>query len=169
MVFRRKPKVSGARDDPARRDEPEPPSAYDRALGLLSRREHSARELKRKLDQRGYDADEGDAAVAALNRDDYQSDDRFADVLIRQRAAAGYGPRHIEAELRQHGIDAREHRARFDEHDWTAIAAGLVRRKSGRKALDRAALQKLAQSLARRGFPANIVYAATKLPVDPDE
>jgi regulatory protein len=149
--------------------EPKPPaSAYDRALGLLSRREHSARELKRKLSSRGYDAADGDSAIAALNRADYQSDERFAEVLIRQRAANGYGPRHIEAELRQHGIDSRAFSEQLDAQDWLANATVIVQKKAGRRELDRDARLKLAQHLARRGFPSNIVYAATRVPVEGD-
>src|SRR5690349_12386 len=103
--------------------------ARDRALGLLSRREHSTRELKQKLAQRGYEAGERDDAIDSLKRSDYQSDDRFAAVLIRRRAESGYGPRHIEAELRSHGIAPAAHRESFDEQDWAAIAAALARKR----------------------------------------
>src|SRR5689334_14470071 len=128
------------------------PSARDRALGLLSRREHSTRELKQKLAQRGYDAADRDDAVESLTRSDYQSDERFAEVLIRRRAEAGYGPRYIEAELRSHGIASAAHREAFDAHDWPAIARALVRKRYDLE--ERAAQLKAAQFLARRGFSA---------------
>ena len=35
-------------------DKPAPGDAYDKGLGLLSRREHSARELKTKLARKGH-------------------------------------------------------------------------------------------------------------------
>ena len=43
----------------------EPVSAYDKALGLLARREHSARELKSKLARKGLDAAASAVALAA--------------------------------------------------------------------------------------------------------
>ena len=54
------------------------PSAYDKALGLLARREQSRRELRRKLDQRGYAGEETTAALDRLGEQHYQDDERFA-------------------------------------------------------------------------------------------
>ena len=148
------------------RPEREPPSARDRALGLLSRREHSTREQKQKLAQRGYEAGERDDAIESLKRSDYQSDDRFAEVLIRQRAAAGYGPRYIEAELRSHSIAPAAHREAFDAQDWPDIARQLVRKRGA--PTDRAAQMKIAQFLARRGFSADLIRKLTKAEIDAD-
>ena len=39
------------------------PSAYQRALGLLVRREHSRRELGRKLSAKGVERDDADQAL----------------------------------------------------------------------------------------------------------
>jgi regulatory protein len=142
----------------------EPPSARQRALGLLTRREHSARELKRKLVAKGHEADEADAVVGELVRANYQSDERFAEAVARQRAAAGYGPRHVAAELRSHGIDPRAALAALDL-DWTACAQALVRRRYGRIA-DREQRVKAAQFLARRGFAADAIRAATSVEAD---
>src|SRR5258706_10616286 len=79
-------------------------SAYDKALGLLARREHSARELKSKLAQRGFGAEENSAALERLRSKDFQNDARFGEMLVRSRVEGGYGPRWIVAELRTHGI-----------------------------------------------------------------
>jgi regulatory protein len=147
-----------------KRAEREPPSARDRALGLLSRREHSTRELKQKLAQRGYEAADRDDAIESLARSDYQSDDRFAEVLIRQRAAAGYGPRYIESELRSHGIAPAAHRELFDAQDWSTAAKRLVARRYDLR--DRSAQLKAAQFLARRGFSSDLVRKLTKAEID---
>jgi len=40
--------------------------AYEKAISLLARREHSARELKSKLELRGLDAGETDQALRQL-------------------------------------------------------------------------------------------------------
>ncbi len=76
-----------------------------RALGLLVRREHSRKELARKLAARGIEADEAAAAVDRLADEGWQNDARFAESLVRSRAASGYGPVRIRAELGTHGLD----------------------------------------------------------------
>jgi regulatory protein len=68
------------------------PSAYEKALGLLARREHSARELKNKLARRGFDADENAVALERLQSKDFQSNARFGEMLVRSRIESGYGP-----------------------------------------------------------------------------
>jgi len=140
-------------------------SAYDKALGLLARREHSARELKSKLARKGLDADESAAALADLRAKDYQNDARFGDMLVRTRIAGGYGPRWILAELRQHGIAEDEAQALIAaaEPDWPALLRDLVRRRYGAKpAANLAERAKRANFLVRRGFDAATVQSATR-------
>ena len=140
-------------------------SAYDKALSLLARREHSARELKSKLARKGLDADESAAALADLRAKDYQNDARFGDMLVRTRIAGGYGPRWILAELRQHGIAEDEAQALIAaaEPDWPALLRDLVRRRYGAKpAANLAERAKCANFLVRRGFDAATVQSATR-------
>lgn len=144
-------------------------SVYDKALGLLARREHSARELKTKLEARGHKADEAAPAIERLKERHYQSDDRFAVSLARRRVAQGYGPRRIQAELKSHGMsDAaiREALASIDV-DWIVIASAQLRRRHGSAAAgdhdERAAR---AGFLLRRGFDPATVRAVTRAEVD---
>jgi regulatory protein len=142
-----------------------PVSAYDKALGLLVRREHSARELKSKLARKGLDAGESAAALADLRAKDYQNDARFGDMLVRTRIAGGYGPRWILAELRQHGIAEDEAQALIAaaEPDWPALLRDLVRRRYGAKpAANLAERAKRANFLVRRGFDAATVQSVTR-------
>src|SRR5688572_13007666 len=67
-------------------------SPTQRALGFLVRREHSRKELTRKLTSRGLDATEAAAAVERLAGEGWQDDARFAESLVRSRAGNGYGP-----------------------------------------------------------------------------
>ncbi|MBK7012354.1 MAG: RecX family transcriptional regulator [Xanthomonadales bacterium] len=60
--------------------------------------------MKTKLDRSGFSRDESATAIDALKKQAYQSDERFAELLARSRAANGYGPRRIFAELKSHGI-----------------------------------------------------------------
>src|SRR5688572_10908200 len=73
-------------------------SPTQRALGFLVRREHSRKELTRKLNSRGLDATEAAAAVERLAGQGWQDDARFAESLVRSRAGNGYGPIRIRAE-----------------------------------------------------------------------
>ncbi len=157
---------SGDSRNGGRRDDARKPAAnaYGKALGLLSRREHSERELKRKLDRNGYDADEATAALAQLQQQSFQSDARFAQLLVRSRVGQGQGPRRILAELRTHGIADSEARDALDEEgaDWIALARQIYLRRYGAKpAADRQETARRAAFLLRRGFDAATVRAIT--------
>ena len=152
-----------------RRKRPEP-TPVQRAIGLLSRREHSRRELTRKLKVRGIEPDAVEAAVDRLVREGWQDDTRFAESLVRSRSASGYGPLHIRAELGTHGLDREAVVAAMDtfDGDWAANARDLVRRRYGAESLsDLAARRKAADFLARRGFDIDTIRSATRY--DPDD
>ncbi len=145
------------------------PSAYDKALGLLARREQSRLELQRKLARSGYELDETGAALDRLGAQHYQDDARFAEMLVRQRVAQGYGPQRIRMELRTHGLGDTEITPLLEsaEVDWNASALAQLRRHYGNRApADRAEQGKRAQFLLRRGFAAATVRYATHAEVD---
>jgi regulatory protein len=148
--------------DSARKRRP-PLTATQRALGLLVRREHSRKELSRKLAARGVESEEAQAAIDKLSEAGWQDDARFAELLVRSRAASGYGPVHVRAELRMHGLDSDAVAAAMDsfDGDWNAIARDLVRRRLGAQgAKDPAQERKAADLLLRRGFAMDQVRAA---------
>jgi len=145
--------------------EKEQVSAYDKALGLLARREHSARELKSKLARRGIDRDESALALEKLQAKDFQNDERFGEMLVRSRIEGGFGPRWIMAELRTHGIDEVTARALLDTAavDWpSSIRRQLRRRYGGKPATTLAERAKRAAFLLRRGFDAATVQSITR-------
>jgi regulatory protein len=150
-------------------DEPAPPSAYDKALGMLARREHSRRELRTRLDRVGYDEDEAVAALDRLGDQQYQSDTRFAEMLVRSRVAQGYGPARIRAELKSHGLATGlvEGLIEATDVDWDALAATQLRRRYGTRAVaDARERARRAQFLLRRGFAAATVRAVTRADAD---
>ena len=111
------------------------PRALARAIRLLTRREHSEQEIRNKL------------------QDDYVP--AVIEMMIRSRAARGYGPRRLYQELRLKGIAAEQIKSALEacECDWFAVAWEQARRKSAEPAtLDRAGLAKLMNYLQRRGF-----------------
>lgn len=153
---------------PRKRRRPEP-TPGQRALALLVRREHSRKELARKLAVRGIDRDEAQAAVDRMTAEGWQSNDRFAEQLVRSRANNGQGPLRIRAELSTHGLDRDAVAAAFDAYDgdWTDNARDLVRRRFPGALDDRMLQRKAAEFLVRRGFTGDQVRAATRY--DPDD
>ena len=129
-------------------------SALSRAVGLLSRREHSAKEINRKLSQRGLDADDIEVALRRLQDLALQSDERFAENLIRSRAQSGHGPLHIRAELAQHGLENARIDALFAAQnlDWHACASAFAKRRQRHTDNPRSDAQRIANALLRRGF-----------------
>jgi regulatory protein len=155
---------------PARRRKRPEPTPTQRALGLLVRREHSQRELTRKLRARGIDGEEATAAVEKLKAAGWQDDARFAENLVRSRAVAGFGPLRIRAELGTHGLEREAVTTAMEgfDGDWNEIARDLVKRRFGAAgAQDRAQQRKAAELLIRRGFGGDQIRAATRF--DPDE
>ncbi len=155
------PSISGKR----RRPELTP---AQRALGLLVRREHSRKELTRKLAARGVEADDARAAVDRMTAEGWQDDGRFAELLVRSRANNGYGPLRIRAELGMHGLDRDIVTAAMDAYDgdWTENARDLARRRFPGRLEDRAIQRKAADFLIRRGFSGDQVRAAVRLDDD---
>ena len=140
-------------------------SATQRALGLLTRREHSRKELVRKLTSRGMDAAEVESAVDRLAGDGWQDDARFAESLVRARVSAGYGPIRLRAELATHGLDRDAVAGALEsfDGDWAEIASDLVRRRFGPVAsFDLSRQRKVTDFLIRRGFDRASVQAAVR-------
>jgi len=149
-----------ARRSPDKQNEP---SAYEKALGLLARREHSARELKSKLALRGFDSEQNAEALERLQSKDFQNDARFGEMLVRSRIEGGYGPRWIMAELRTHGIDeaAASVLIAAAEPDWPGLVRRQIRRRYGGKpAASLAERSKRVAFLLRRGFDGSTVKLA---------
>lgn len=155
---------------PGRKRRAREQTPVQRALGLLVRREHSRKELTRKLTARGIDTDAAAAAVDKLTEAGWQDDTRFAENLVRIRANTGYGPLHIRAELGTHGLDSEQVAAAMDtfEGDWTENARDLVCRRFGEAGpQELPQRRKAADLLARRGFDGDTIRRATRY--DPDD
>lgn len=153
---------------PGKRRRPEL-TPQQRALGLLVRREHSRKELARKLTSRGVQAEDAQAAVDWMTAEGWQDDARFAELLVRSRANNGYGPLRIRAELGRHGLDSETVAVAMDSYDgdWAQNARDLVRRRFPGGGADPALRRKAADFLIRRGFSGDQVRAAVRF--DPDE
>ncbi len=118
----------------------------DRAMRILSQRDHSRDELKRKLQLNNQRAawlqqQESQPIPEALlekvldwcQENGWLNDQRFTERFIQSRARKGYGPKRVRMELQQKGIDRDEiNQALFDsEVDWSQCAAEVAKRKFG--------------------------------------
>lgn len=74
-----------------------------RAISLLSRREHSRTELRRKLLPHCEDPAQLETLLDDLERGNWLSHERFAESLIHRRAPR-HGWRRVMQELRQHDL-----------------------------------------------------------------
>jgi regulatory protein len=140
-------------------------------MELLVRREHSRRDLKRKLGLRGAAPEEAEAAVEKLASLGYQDDDRFAASFARDRAASGYGPVRIRQELAGHGLSREQVELALGacDTDWSASARSLVERRYRPEQLaDPARRRKAVDFLLRRGFDQNGAWAAVRARPDED-
>jgi regulatory protein len=103
------------------------------AMDLLSRREHSRRELKQKLKKRFKTDELIDEQLDRLSEENLQSDQRFAESFLRQRLSRGHGPLRIRQEMRQRGIsDSELEQAMVEEKpNWFDLAEAAYQRKFG--------------------------------------
>jgi len=140
-----------------------PDDIREAALRLLARREHAARELRRKLCAKGYAPAGVDEVTDALAREGLISDTRFIETYVRGRIRRGWGPLRIKAELGERGVDAELVEAYIDLNDgqWRDIVRATRSRRFGDRPpesfQDRARQMRFLQS---RGFTADqIKYA----------
>ncbi|MGH8441861.1 MAG: regulatory protein RecX [Nevskiaceae bacterium] len=134
------------------------------ALKLLARREHSARELTRKLKARGISGDDAASAVAHATAEGWQADSRYAEMLVRTRVAGGYGPVRIEAELEVAGVPSDAIRAALQAAavDWHEQAAAVHAKKFGRPPKSSAERAKQYRYLQGRGFDSSQISVVLK-------
>jgi regulatory protein len=138
--------------------------AYNMAIRMLGRREHSEQEVRLKLRQkfRTLGPDVLDDVIQTLIESELLSDARFAEMRIRSRVSRGYGPFYIRQELSAKGIDAETISECLDEAqvDWLAAAQALVERRFSGARKDAEVWAKAARFLQRRGFSAELVSKA---------
>jgi regulatory protein len=130
------------------------------AVRLLATREHSRAELRRKLTARGGEASAVEGVLDALAERRLQSDARYAEQYVAQRAARGYGPARIRAELRERGIDDAVIADWLDERDpvWKERIAEVARKRFGAAGpADFGDRARRARFLEYRGFGAELI------------
>lgn len=83
-------------------------AALDSALRILTRRDHSVAELRRKLVQRSIEKEVIDQVIGECRRLNYLDDDRFAKGLIRHIKRKGRGPQYLKQDFHRRGLKGAE-------------------------------------------------------------
>ncbi|MDH5389110.1 MAG: recombination regulator RecX [Gammaproteobacteria bacterium] len=140
-------------------------SAKHVAVRLLSRREHSAEELRQKLTKREFEADEIATALLELKQGDWQSDERYAEAYIRSRRLKGYGPVRIASELRDRGVDeliVDRYLSADDDVWWQAIVREYQKKYHGSQFEDYQEKARRMRFLQYRGFSLDQIHEVVK-------
>jgi regulatory protein len=159
-------------------------ATLDAAVKSLGRREHSRRELEQKLARRGHPRALVTEVLDYLSEHDLQSDARYAEDFVRSRVARGYGPVKIRQELATRGVREPELESQLTEpaEFWLEVATSALAKRFGAEPWScledtddcpdasadasrvdgydarRQDWNARARFLARRGFPADLIY-----------
>jgi regulatory protein len=124
-------------------------------MGYLARREYTRQELTDRLSARC------DAAMLASVLDQfeeagYQSDQRFAGVLLRSKSQQGYGLRRVQMDAKRKGLDntLMQEAEESEEIDWFELAKSVYQRKFSQplEKGDYKGYQKRQRFMVNRGF-----------------
>ena len=122
---------------------------YSASMKMLMRREHSKLELFQKLQVKGFDVDIINDSISKLVKQNYQSDERFAEDFISMRFNQGKGPVRIISELKIKGINTFD----LSPFDWFELAKEIRQKKFGNQlSLDYKEKAKQKRFLQSRGF-----------------
>ena len=140
-------------------------SAYDQALNLLAFRARSARELQRRLLQKGVTAERAERVIAKLREVGLIDDADFARQVARSKVASGASRRRLHQELFKRGVardvadQAVEEVLEDEQVDEVAVAERVARKRlrslAGADAATRR--RRLYAYLARRGHDSDTI------------
>jgi regulatory protein len=141
------------------------PTAYQRALRRLARRDHSEHELRRALLRLGYPEADVEGALERLRNERYLDDSGFAARFARSRMAGrGQGTNRVRQGLRARGVaravaEGGIEEARQEVSEASVLEAMARRYWRQRRQDDpETRLRRLWLFLVRRGFPAGLVH-----------
>ena len=127
---------------------------YNKALDLLSRREHSRKELYLKLISRFESKEDINLILNKLEKNKLLSDSRFTEEYVQARRRKGFGPIKISAELEKRGISDSLISAQINIYDdWDDLAQSTFQKRfSEGISKDFKELQKQKNFLSNKGF-----------------
>tara|TARA_B100001105_G_scaffold209520_1_gene173921 strand:+ start:1211 stop:1651 length:441 start_codon:yes stop_codon:yes gene_type:complete len=133
---------------------------YNKALDLISRREHSRYEVMQKLNKR-YPETRSliEEVLDKLIANNILDDERFAEMYINSRARKGFGPKKIEMELSSKHVESFIISSSLEAYDnWIENAKKeLLKKFKGIVPTDYQSKIKQKQFLFNRGFSIQII------------
>ena len=132
-------------------DADDPKACYAKGLDLLVRREHSRKELKGKLLQRGFSEDTVEGTLDLFEQDGSLNDGRFSEAFVHYRYGKGQGPDRIRSELLERGIEGHlaSQPLSSSEYDWFGAARKAYIKKYG---ADRGGVADMSERMKRQRF-----------------
>jgi regulatory protein len=141
--------------------ESQPADLRDRALRLLTRREHSRIELARKLEQAGFAGGDIAPLLDAFEAQNWLSDRRFAESYVADHRARA-GSVKLAYELRQRGVseDIIESVLCTQRDSEVERARAVWEKKFGSAPADRAEKARQIRFMQSRGFAPEVIRHA---------
>lgn len=103
---------------------------YNKALDIISRREHSEKEIREKLYKKFNDHKVSELVITSLIDKGLVNDHRFAEMYIIARKRKGFGPKKIAYELLAKGVsDDISSQALNEEGGWRIAALNAFNKK----------------------------------------
>ena len=126
--------------------------AVNAALRILTCREHSILELYKKLILKFTDKASKEAIKKCIENN-WQSQERYMQMLFEHLVNQCYGPRKIALEASKKGVKAQYYQEMMDSTDFVEVAVKFLAQKIDPSVdLSFEDKQKILASLARRGF-----------------
>ncbi len=124
------------------------------ALDALARRDHASADLRRKLVEKGYDAQLVASVVDALRAEKLLDDRRYVENFVAYHAARGQGPMRVRAELRRLEMEGPLVEECLDSFpDWIVhLRKAQLKKFGARQPQNYVEKQRQARFLSYRGF-----------------
>lgn len=124
----------------------------EKAMGLLSRKPVSRRELERKLAEWEASEEESGEICDRLEELGFLDDRRYAAQVVAHYAAKSYGPRKLRDELYRRGVPRELWEEAMEGRSDNAEAIDAFLEKKLKGSTDPKDLKKASDALARRGY-----------------
>jgi regulatory protein len=135
-------------------------------LQYLIRREHSQKELLKKVSTKGFSRFDIDLVITDLAEQGLQSNARFAESYARSRVHRGFGPLRIKAELQQRGAGECSFDMAVEDiaGSWQELLVQVYEKKYGSRAsaIDIKEQLKRSRFLQQRGFSTEMIRELLK-------
>lgn len=124
----------------------------EKALEIVSQRQMSAKELNRKLRDKGADEETADYCVQWITERGLIDEERYAAAIVRHYAAKGYGEGRLRQELQRRGVPRELWEDALEQMPEDTTKLDRLVTSKLRDPDDRDAVRKLSASLYRRGY-----------------